>query len=130
MKASNEEIEPSNLQEKIQENAALITQNPDYHRLVDKKFSEEHPFSQYTAVIFETKKDIINSKMINGKEVLISQNGSNSDFSTHSSKEVLINSLDKEKGDKIKNAFGHSAFEISQSFESNMIECVAFTGTV
>ena len=72
MKASNEDIQPSYLQQKIQENAGLIIQNPDYHRLVDKKFSEEYPFSQYTAVIFETKKDIINTKMINGKEILIS----------------------------------------------------------
>lgn len=39
----------------IVDNAKLILKNNDFHRLVDKGFSEDHPYSAYTAAIFETR---------------------------------------------------------------------------
>jgi meiotically up-regulated gene 157 (Mug157) protein len=44
--------------------------------------------------------------------------------------EVLINKLSEEESKKIKTEFGYNAFRKSQNFESNLIECVAFTWTL
>ena len=62
-------------------------------------------------MIFETRQDIINSQMIHGKE-------------------MLINKLGEDEANAIKSSFGKNSFDKSQSFDSNLIECVAFSATV
>ena len=71
----------------------------------------EYPYSKYTAAIFETKMDVIDSKIVDGKE-------------------IMTEKINQEESKLLKTALGKNAFEKSIEFNSNLIEVSAFTWTL
>ena len=83
---------------------------------MDKTFSATNPFSKYTASVFETRKNVLNSFIAENEKGLW--------------EEFMVSKYTDEESRALKTIFGKNTYEKSQNFRSNLIEPIAFTWTL
>jgi len=83
---------------------------------VDKAFSDTNPFSKYTASVFETRSNVLDSFIAENEQGLW--------------EEFMVSKQTDDESRALKTEFGFNSYRKSQNFKSNLIEPIAFTWTL
>ena len=110
----NENTTQEEIDDAIKTFAPMVVESLDAKRAIGKNFSEEWPYTPYIAVFFRTTDQIYDSRV---RKTL---------FGFY--QETILRTYDDIDKISRKYEFGKMAYELSQSFESENLEVIAYTG--